>query len=59
MLAAVLFLLVAAIDAFAPSELTLRLSAEDLCTVWAGWFLFLFSWEILTVHVTELKAATA
>ena len=56
-LAAVLFLVMAAIDAFAPSELTLRLSFEDLSKVWAALFLFLFSWQILDAHVVALKAA--
>ncbi len=56
-LAAILFLVMAAIDAFAPSELTLRLSLEDLSKVWAALFLFLFSWEILDAHVSELTEA--
>ncbi len=57
LLAAVLFVVMAAIDAFAPSELMLRLSFEDLSKVWASLFLFLFSWEILEIHVRELRAA--
>lgn len=55
-LAAILFLVMAAIDAFVPAELPLRLSFEDLSKVWAGWFLFLFSWQILAGHVAQLKA---
>ncbi len=58
-LAALLFLAMAAIDAFAPSELVLRLSFEDLSKVWAALFLFLFSWEILEAHVAQLKEAAA
>ncbi len=54
-LAAVLFMVMAAIDAFAPSELTLRLSFEDLSKVWATLFLFLFAWEVLDAHLAELK----
>lgn len=53
--AGVLFGVMAAIDAFAPSDAVLRLAVEDLSKVWAGWFLFLFSWRILEEHVTELR----
>ncbi len=55
LLAAVLFLAMAVIDAFVPSELTLRLTFEDLSKAWAAWFLFLFSWQILTARVVELQ----
>ncbi len=58
-LAAILFLAMAAIDAFLPSELTLRLSFEDLSKVWAALFLFLFSWEVLESHAAELREAAA
>ena len=56
-LAAILFLVMEAIDAFVPAELTLRLSFEDLTKVWAVFFLFLFSWEILDAHLSKLKEA--
>ncbi len=58
-LAAFLFLAMAAIDAFLPWELALRLSFEDLAKVWGTLFIFLFSWEVLEAHVRELKEAAA
>lgn len=53
-LAAIAFLAMAAIDALVPSELSLRLSFEDLCKVWAAFFLFLFAWETLKERLAEL-----
>ena len=57
--AAVLFAIMAVIDALVPSEIVLRLSFEDLSKVWAAWFLFLFSWQILESHVARLEDAAA
>ncbi len=49
------FLVMVAIDAFLPSALMLRLSAEDLSKFWGCLFLFLFAWEVLRQHINRLK----
>ncbi len=41
------FGLMVIIDAFFPSGMRMRLSAEDLTKIWAVAFLFLFAWQVL------------
>jgi hypothetical protein len=43
------------IDTFIPSQMVLRLSAEDLSKLWGTVFLFLFAWEILKYKIQQLK----
>lgn len=57
--AGVLFLVMAGIDAFVDRDRVLRLTLEDLAKVWAAWFLFLFSWQVLTSHVARLRLGAA
>jgi hypothetical protein len=44
------------VDAFAPSELALRLSVEDLTKTWAAVFLFFYAWECLREQLDQLVA---
>jgi hypothetical protein len=53
--AAILFALMVIIDAKFPSQMVLRLSFEELTKLWAECCLILFSWEILTGHINQLK----
>lgn len=43
------------IDHFLPSQMVLRLSAEDLSKLWGTVFLFLFAWEILKSKIQQLR----
>ena len=43
------------IDLFLPSQMVLRLSAEDLSKLWGTFFLFLFAWEILKYKIQQLR----
>lgn len=45
--AAVATMIMFVIDGYAPDDMRLRLSVEDLAKVWAGWFLVLFAWSFL------------
>ena len=57
--AAVLFAVMIVIDGFVPSEMTLRLSMEDLAKTWACAFLFLFAWHVYCEKIAALKLGKA
>lgn len=43
-------------DALVPPDMVLRLASEDLAKLWAGIFIFMFSWEQCQAHIQALKS---
>ncbi len=46
-------------DNLIPEEMLFRLSIEDLSKTWAGFFLLLFSWNILSNNITKIRGISS